>query len=143
MKKEKPTAKKRVHELAKELNLNSKELVKTIKEIGIPAANHMSALEPLDVERVYQHFTPSEEKKIVEERVRPSVIRRRVKRIVPKPEEEKPPVEEPPEMTEPVAEKPAAKVKPPLKPEEKEVSEEVAPPPVEPEEDPPPLKRFW
>jgi translation initiation factor IF-2 len=157
MKKEKPTAKKRVHELAKELSLNSKELIKTIKKLGIPVTNHMSALEPLDVERVHQHFTPSEEKKVVEERVRPSVIRRRVKRIVPKPEEEKPPAEEPlaevePLAAEPTAEgeappkpkpakgkvskKPAAKVKTPAEPVREEAPEEPTPTPlVEPEEE--------
>jgi translation initiation factor IF-2 len=107
--------KKRVHELAKELNISSKDLVKTIKKIGIPVQNHMSALEPQDEERILQYLTPPEEKKVVEARVKPSVIRRRVERLKVEPEEmEAPPlpvveqeplIEKPPVSAEPLLEK--------------------------------------
>ena len=104
--------KKRVHELAKELNISSKELVKTIKKIGIPVQNHMSALEPQDEERILQYLTPPEEKKVVEARVKPSVIRRRVERLKVEPEEmEAPPL--PVVEQEPVIERPKAKEEPP------------------------------
>lgn len=130
MHKEKPMEKKRVHELAKELNLNSKELIKTIKKLGIPVANHMSALEPHDVERVYQHYTPQEEKKVTEERIKPSVIRRRVERLKPEPKKEEPVIEEPIEKVAPPIEKPVEKVEPFAEglPKKEEPVEIVAPP---------------
>ena len=42
----------RVYELAKELNLQPKDLVAKIRAMGIDVANHMSHLEPPDVDRV-------------------------------------------------------------------------------------------
>ncbi len=86
--------KTRVYELAKELDLNSKELIKAIQKIGIPVANHMSTLNESDVERIRQHYTPPEEKKIIEKRIQPSIIRRRVRRVVAEPEEGEAPPQE-------------------------------------------------
>jgi len=137
--------KKRVHELAKELNLSSKELIKTIKKLGIPVQNHMSALEAPDIERVLQFLTPPEQKKVIEERVRPSVIRRRVERLQVEPEEKEIPPEKPaPEekKEEALEEKPSEKVEPPIKepvsePELKleppSPTQEIAPPEIEPQ----------
>lgn len=45
-------AKKRVHELAKELNLQSKEIIKKALEMGIDIKSHMSTLEDNDVEKL-------------------------------------------------------------------------------------------
>lgn len=45
-------AKKRVHELAKELNIESKELIKRAAEIGINIKSHMSTLDTAEVERI-------------------------------------------------------------------------------------------
>lgn len=42
----------RVHELSKELGLNSKDLLDQLTALGIPARNHMSALEPDAVARI-------------------------------------------------------------------------------------------
>ena len=120
--------KKRVHELAKELNISSKDLVKTIKKIGIPVQNHMSALEPQDEERILQYLTPPEEKKVVEARVKPSVIRRRVERLKVEPEEmEAPPL--PVVEQEPVIERPKAKEEPPVE-NRKKVEPLIEKPPV-------------
>ncbi|HPD61470.1 MAG TPA: translation initiation factor IF-2 N-terminal domain-containing protein, partial [Thermodesulfobacteriota bacterium] len=121
--------KKRVHELAKELNLSSKELVKTIKKIGIPVQNHMSALEPQDEERILQYLTPPEEKKVVEARVKPSVIRRRVERLKVEPEV----IEAPPPLLakeEPAIEKPETKEEPPTEKPPQEVEPFIEKPPV-------------
>jgi len=121
--------KKRVHELAKELNISSKELVKTIKKIGIPVQNHMSALEPQDEERILQYLTPPEEKKVVEARVKPSVIRRRVERLKVEPEDmEAPPL--PVVEKEPVIEGPKAKEEPPPEKPAKKVEPLIEKPPV-------------
>ena len=49
--------KMKVHELAKELNLSSKELLEKIKSIGIEAKSHMSSLEENDVEKIRKAFT--------------------------------------------------------------------------------------
>lgn len=42
----------RVHELAKELAMTSKKLIKICREHGITASNHMNALEPDDIEKL-------------------------------------------------------------------------------------------
>jgi len=139
MNKEKSKTKRRVHELAKELKLSSRELIRAIKKLGIPVSTHMSSLEPLDVERIYQYFTPSEEKKIIEERIKPTVIRRRVKRLKvgpepkpkpePVPEKAEVPAEEPAKTIEPPPEEPAIKVEPPPELIKEEVPERVTSPP--------------
>ena len=49
--------KMKVHELAKELNLSSKELLEKIKSVGIEAKSHMSSLEENDVEKIRKAFT--------------------------------------------------------------------------------------
>lgn len=127
--------KKRVYELAQELKLNSKDLIKTIHKLGIPVANHMSALDDHDVERIYQYYTPPEEKKIIEQRIQPTIIRRRVKRLVPETEavevqpqkaevEAKAPTEQPKIHLEKV--EAAAEVAPPEPQEARERTEEVA-----------------
>ena len=127
--------KKRVYELAKEVNVSSKDLVKTIKKIGIPVQNHMSALEPQDVERILQYLTPPEEKKVVEARVKPSVIRRRVERLKVEPEKKEPPHEKPLAEEKSLVEKPQEKVEPfierpsaPLEPLLEKPLEETSPP---------------
>ncbi|NPV25970.1 MAG: translation initiation factor IF-2 [Firmicutes bacterium] len=52
----------RVHELAKELGVNSKELINKLQELGIPIKNHMSTLEDYQVARIkeiWQKKTPA------------------------------------------------------------------------------------
>lgn len=55
-------SKVRIHELAKGLNLASKDLMNIIKELGIDVKNHMSNLEGKDLEKVISHFKKSENK---------------------------------------------------------------------------------
>jgi translation initiation factor IF-2 len=60
-------AKIRVHELAKELNIPSKDLVKIIKELGIDVKNHMSTMEDQQGEWVKRKLRePDEQTKKVE-----------------------------------------------------------------------------
>jgi len=54
----------RVHELAKELGLASKDLIHELKEIGVEAKNHMSALESDAVEKIRAKFQPSQKKEV-------------------------------------------------------------------------------
>jgi translation initiation factor IF-2 len=48
--------KTRIYELAKEFNTTSKELIKKIEHLSINAHNHMSALEPEEVDRIRSYF---------------------------------------------------------------------------------------
>jgi len=129
-------ASKRVYELAKELKQSSKDLIRAIKEIGIPVSNHMSSLEEIDVERVYQYYTPPEEKKVIEKRIKSTIIRRRTERLKPElePEPSKLSTEtETQKKAEPPREKPAPKVKHP-EAIEKETSQKLHSPPIKPKE---------
>ena len=65
-------SKVRVHELAKGLNLQSKELINIISGLGVDVKSHMSILEGKDLEIVIGHFrkiesekSKKEEKKVV------------------------------------------------------------------------------
>lgn len=51
--------KKRVHELAKELNIENKELIQKLGEIGVAVKSHMSALEDNDIQKVYKAYGKS------------------------------------------------------------------------------------
>lgn len=46
--------KKRVHELAKELNIESKEVIKKLNQIGIEVKSHMSTIEDKEIEAIKQ-----------------------------------------------------------------------------------------
>ena len=48
--------KKRVHEIAKELNIESKEIINKLKETGASVKSHMSTLEESEVEQLRQAF---------------------------------------------------------------------------------------
>ncbi|MDP2724796.1 MAG: translation initiation factor IF-2 N-terminal domain-containing protein, partial [Syntrophales bacterium] len=78
--------KKRVHELAKELTIESKYLIDHLKTLGIEVKSHQSSLEDGDVERVKRLLRAKEPHDLIEKRVKDTVIRRRV---VHKPVEEK------------------------------------------------------
>ena len=65
-------SKVRVHELAKGLNLQSKELINIISGLGVDVKSHMSIIEGKDLEIVIGHFrkiesekSKKEEKKVV------------------------------------------------------------------------------
>ncbi len=53
---------KKVYELAKDLDLNSLDLVEKIKDLGVPVRNHMSSLPDEDVEKILSHLTGDQEK---------------------------------------------------------------------------------
>ena len=72
--------KKRVYELAKELNLENKELIAHLGKIGITVKSHSSSLEDDEVEKIKDVLLASESRQIVEERIKSTVIRRRAVR---------------------------------------------------------------
>jgi len=102
----------RVHELAKEFNMENKDMIDRISKHGILVKNHMSTLTDAQVLKIRQLFTESKSERIEEKRIGREVIRRR-KRMEPQPdvemapadlmfEEEQvaPPVSEAPEVVE-------------------------------------------
>ena len=90
----------RVHELARELNMENKDLIDRIDKLGIQVKNHMSTLTDSAVLKIRQQFSevrPGSEK-VEEKRIGREVIRRR-KRFELQPEPEAP-------QASPVAEQP-------------------------------------
>src|SRR5215470_638407 len=71
--------KMRVYEVAKDVGLANKDLVDKIRALGIEVKNHMSALEPEDVNRVKRALEKERMENTVVERIQPTVIRRRNK----------------------------------------------------------------
>ena len=129
-------AKVRVHELAKELKMENKDLIKLLEKMGSPVKSVQSSLEESDVERVKNQINLSKKEGVVEQRVKPTVIRRRVMKEEPAPEPTPPP---PPkeEARPPVEGKPPVgkkgEVKPPVarKEAKPEAARVVAGAPVE------------
>ncbi len=87
--------KKRVFELAKELNMKSKALIAKLTELGIEVANHMSALSENDEEKVraISSSRSAKRQKVDEKRVSRKVIRRRKAPVKAAPEAAGKPVE--------------------------------------------------
>ena len=128
----------RVHEFAKELKMENKDLLKLLEKMGLVFKSVHSTLEESDVERVKNQINLSRKEGVVEQRVKPTIIRRRVKR-----EEVPPPIPEPavaekgkpPEIKKaPLVEvaKPVGEVA--AKPTAKTAEERVEPHPPRPEE---------
>ncbi len=69
----------RVHELAKELNMNNKELLDRIMKLGIQAKNHMSTLTESAVLKIRQQFSENRTETVEQTRVTRGIIRRRKK----------------------------------------------------------------
>ncbi len=95
-------SKVRVYELAKELNLESKQLVDKLQAGGLNVKNYMSTLDEDDIKRAHEIVSGVVQEIVEEKRVKPTVIRRRKKVQVEetpevKAEEEQPPIVEPTE----------------------------------------------
>src|ERR1700723_4582919 len=72
------SGKVRVYEVAKQLNLDPKQVVGLFQAIGVvDVRNHMSSVEPEAVERVKRHLEKQRTHDVVEERIRPGVLKRR------------------------------------------------------------------
>ena len=71
-------SKVRVYEAAKQLNVDPKAAVALFQAIGIAdVRNHMSSVEPEAIERVKRHMEKAKTHDVVEERIRPTVVKRR------------------------------------------------------------------
>ena len=56
-------AKIRVHELAKELERENKEIIAVLQKLGVEAKSHMSAVEDEDAEKLRAQFAPKKTKR--------------------------------------------------------------------------------
>src|SRR3954447_17039404 len=71
-------SKVRIYEVAKELGMEQKALVALVQSMGFgDVRNHMSSVEPELVDRVRRHLEKQKSSSIVEERIRPTVVKRR------------------------------------------------------------------
>ena len=97
--------KKRVYELARELNMTNKDLLDTISPLDLGLNSHMSAVGEELEEKIRNFIQGGPAPELEEKRVRPTVIRRRRKVVEETPDEEVPAVEveatEAPEEPEP------------------------------------------
>ena len=141
--------KTRIHEFARELKMDNKDLLKILEKMGVEVKSVHSTLDDLDMERIKSHLNLSRKEGLVEQRVKPTVIRRRVKKeeALPAPEPAapetaKPHAGKPAEKKAPAAEGPRREEPPPtVKPSERRaVAAGEEAPPKHPEELPPSLK---
>ncbi|MDY6856068.1 MAG: translation initiation factor IF-2 [Thermodesulfobacteriota bacterium] len=72
----------RVYKLAQELGMTNNEIIDELKNQGIMVKNHMSSVPDEEVEGVKSSIVEARAKRITEKRVKPTVIRRRVKKII-------------------------------------------------------------
>ncbi len=91
----------RVYQLAKELGVDNNELIEKMKSLHFDVKNHMSTVSEGEAERIRAEFHRERTVKIDEQRIRPTVIRRRrvtieetVETPVPAVEPPLPPVED-------------------------------------------------
>jgi len=75
----------RIHEFAKELKMENKDLLAMLEKMGLSYKSVQSTLEESDVERVKNQINLSRKEGLVEKRIKPTVIRRRVMREEPPP----------------------------------------------------------
>src|SRR6185295_6069765 len=73
-------SKMRVYEVARDLAMDNKSLVALFQSVGVTdVRNHMSAVLPEQIDRVKRHLERQSGQKQVEERIRPTVVKRRAK----------------------------------------------------------------
>jgi translation initiation factor IF-2 len=73
-------SKMRVYEVARDLAMDNKSLVALFQSVGVTdVRNHMSAVLPEQVDRVKRHLERQSGQKVAEERIRPTVVKRRAK----------------------------------------------------------------
>ncbi|MBU1452486.1 MAG: translation initiation factor IF-2 [Proteobacteria bacterium] len=74
-------AKMRVYELAKELKIDNRDLIRQLIEMGLDVRNHMSALSPEETQMVRDKLKAERSEVVEEKRVTTQVIRRRRKKV--------------------------------------------------------------
>ncbi len=133
--------KKRVYELARELNMTNKSLLDKISSLDLGLNSHMSTLDDDSEARIRSFIQGAAEPSLVEKRVQPTVIRRRRKVVAAPQIEAETAQEEAAAETEPEAEPVFETAEPELAAEplqDQVIEEQVAEAPAgpEPEEEP-------
>jgi translation initiation factor IF-2 len=80
-------AKIRIYELARDLNMTNKTLLEKIRDMDIEVKSHMSSIDDETEARIRGKILGSPVKEVEETRIKPTLIRRRKKRVRPKPVE--------------------------------------------------------
>ncbi len=119
-------AKIRIYELARDLNVTNKELLEKIRNMDIDVKSHMSSLDDEAVTRIKKNLLGSPKKEVEETRIKPSIIRRR-KRRVPKMPVQAETAIEPEQHPEKEPEEPPKKEAPVSVAKEKKAVEKEAP----------------
>ena len=63
-------SKVRVYEVARELGVENRDLIQRIATLGIQVRNHMSVLDPVEVDRIKRSLGKDRSEAMVEERIR-------------------------------------------------------------------------
>jgi len=74
-------AKIRIYELARDLNMTNKTLLEKLGDLDIPAKTHMSSLDEEAAARVKENLFGTPEKEIEITRIKPTIIRKRRKKV--------------------------------------------------------------
>jgi translation initiation factor IF-2 len=129
-------SKVRVYEVARELGVENRDLIQRIATLGIQVRNHMSVLDQVEVDRIKRSLGKDRSEAMVEERIRPTVVRRKRRK---KSEEAEPVAAEEAAASAPVAEPaPGPAVEHvPAPAEASAEAEPVAEPPATPAPEPP------
>jgi translation initiation factor IF-2 len=100
----------RVYEVARDLGMENRAVVALFQSIGITEVrNHMSVVAPEQVDRIRRHLEKQSSQKTVEERIRPTVVKRRAAvKPAPEPKREVQSIPEPVVRSSPVASTPYA-----------------------------------
>ena len=74
-------AKIRIYELARDLNVTNKALLEKIRNMDINVKSHMSSIDDETVIMIKKNLIGSPKKEVDEKRIKPTIIRRRKKRV--------------------------------------------------------------
>ena len=74
-------AKIRIYELARDLNMTNKVLIEKVRNMDIQVKSHMSSLDEDTVAKIKENMLGIPAKEIEETRIKPTIIRRRKKRV--------------------------------------------------------------
>ncbi len=74
-------AKIRIYELARDLNMTNKVLIEKVRNMDIQVKSHMSSLDEDTVAKIKENMLGTPAKEIEETRIKPTIIRRRKKRV--------------------------------------------------------------
>ena len=74
-------AKIRVYELARDLNMTNKMLIDKIRDMDVSIKSHMSSLDQSTVDQIKAQMYGPKSEEVIETRIKPTVIRRRKKKV--------------------------------------------------------------